>query len=79
MDRTTHRIRKRLIVSLVATFLSLVMVGPSVPVRNPAIRNTVSAISAMNDESREEKVDPEEDPGREESRSVETNIAGAAG
>jgi|GEM_PF-3569819 len=78
MNKATHRIRKRLIVSLVAVFLSALVVAPSIPeMRNPQVRGAVVTISSMNDQSVEEKVDPEEDQGREEALSNEAHPVGA--
>ncbi|MEI7750016.1 MAG: hypothetical protein WCJ25_03355 [Candidatus Moraniibacteriota bacterium] len=77
MNKTAHRIRKRLIVSLVAVFLSALVVVPSVPVKNLTVRNSVETLSSMNDQGVEEKIDPEEDPGREESLSNEAHLTGA--
>lgn len=67
MNRTAHRIRKRLFVSLVAVFLSSLVVVPSSPVmRHPGVRSSVETISSMNDESVEEDIEPQEETGRME-------------
>lgn len=78
MDKRTHRIRKKLFSFLVALFLTAVVLIPSSPVmEHPGVRSSVTMISSIGDQGTEEKVDPEEDPGREEARSVEDAVVGS--
>ncbi|NTV55546.1 MAG: hypothetical protein HGA16_03530 [Candidatus Moranbacteria bacterium] len=76
MDKTIHRIRKRIIVSSVAVFLSALVVIPSSPVmRHPNVRDSVVTVSSLNDQSVEKDVEPEEESGREAANRTEIVVA----
>lgn len=62
---------------LVATFLVSLVIAPSSPfMEHPRVRDLVSVVSGMNDESIEERVESEEAPGQEAVRSVREIEAG---